>query len=187
MSSKKPKSTKTNQKKWKKCLEISNFEEKTGSKRHAPETAAGEIRKEISAVRKDEISFTLDTGAEETVCNETDGGNFPIIQGGKESETIYVMPDGRTVKNLGEKHLKVRTKEGSKFLVKTQVTTVRKPLMAVSKVCDEDNTVVFRKDGGYIENEVTKEKTFFKRVGNVYILNLKLMEDEAPPFRWPAK
>jgi hypothetical protein len=143
---------------------------------------------EISAVTKNEIEFTVDTGAEETVCNEDDGADFPIIQGGQESETVYIMPDGRQVKNKGEKHLKVKTDEGGKFIVRTQVTSVRKPLMAVSKVCDEDNSVVFHKDGGYIEHNVTKERTHFKRIGNVYILRLKLIEDETDaPFQRQAR
>ena len=137
-------------------------------------------------VGKDEINFTLDTGAEETVWNDTDGEGFPIIKGGSESETMYVMPDGRAVRNRGEKHLKVKTNEGGKFLVRTQVTEVRKPLMSVSKVCDENNTVAFQKDGGHILNEKTKEKTTFKRAGNVYILNLKLMTDNGP-FARPAR
>jgi hypothetical protein len=143
-----------------------------------PKTTPPRYR-EISAVSKNVIEFTVDTGAEETVCNEDDGPEFPIVQGGQESETIYVMPDGRHVPNKGEKHLKVKTGEGGKFIVRTQVTSVRKPLMAVSKVCDEDNQVVFHKTGGYIEHLVTKERTHFKRLGNVYVLKLQLMDDEA--------
>ena len=149
--------------------------------------AAVPKRLEISAVGRNEIEFTVDTGAEETVCNEEDGIDFPIVHGGKESETIYVMPDGRHVPNKGEKHLKVKTGEGGKFIVRTQVTSVRKPLMAVSKVCDEDNQVVFHKTGGYIEHLVTKEKTHFKRIGNVYVLKLQLMDDEMQsPFQRQA-
>ena len=72
-----------------------------------------------------------------------------------------------------------KTDEGVKFIVRTQVTTVRKPLMSVSKVCDDDNTVAFHKNGGYIEHNVTKERTHFKRIGNVYVLRLKLIDDQA--------
>jgi hypothetical protein len=98
------------------------------------------------------------------------------------------MPDGRHVKNKGEKHLKVKSEEGGKFIVRTQVTTVRKPLMSVSKVCDENNIVAFHKTGGYIEHAVTKERTHFQRIGNVYVLKLKLMNGQAEtPFVGQAK
>ena len=150
--------------------------------------AAETIIRELSAVGVNEIEFTVDTGAEETVCNEEDGGDFPIVQGGEESDTVYIMPDGRQVKNKGEKHLKVKSEEGGKFIVRTQVTSVRKPLMSVSKVCDENNIVVFHKTGGYIEHITTKERTHFKRVGNVYVLRLKLVNDETePPFTRQAR
>ena len=144
--------------------------------------------REISQMGTNEIEFTVDTGAEETVCKEEDAENFETIHGGKESETLYVMPDGRLVPNRGEKHLKVQSCEGGKFIIRTQVTSVRKPLMAVSKVCDENNIVVFRKDGGYIEHLLTGEKTHFQRVGNVYVLRLKLMDSTpAAPFQRPAQ
>ena len=143
---------------------------------------------EISAVTKNEIEFTVDTGAEETVCNEEDGDMFPIVQGGEESDTVYIMPDGRHVRNQGEKHLKVKSDEGGKFIIRTQVTSVRKPLMSVSKVCDEKNIVVFHQTGGYIEHVETKERTHFKRVGNVYVLRLQLMDKTADlPFGRPAR
>ena len=49
--------------------------------------------------------------------------------------------------------------------------------MSVSKVCDENNVVVFTKTGGYIENEKTKERTNFAREGGIYILELELVQD----------
>jgi hypothetical protein len=48
-----------------------------------------------------------------------------------------MMPNGEIVENEGEKHLKVKTAEGEKFIVRAQLTDARKPLMSVSKVCDE--------------------------------------------------
>jgi hypothetical protein len=87
----------------------------------------------------------------------------------------YIMPNGEIVENDGEKHLKVKTAEGEKFIVRTQ--------LSVSKVCDEGNIVVFKQNGGYIQNEKTGKKTSFSREGNVYALEMDLVSD----FTGPAK
>jgi hypothetical protein len=92
---------------------------------------------ELMSLDKKKIKFTVDSGAAETVCEKTDATDFPTIYGGSGSLTKYIMPNGEIVENDGEKHLKVKTAEGEKFIVGTQLTDVRKPLMSVSKVCDE--------------------------------------------------
>ena len=136
---------------------------------------------ELMSLDKKKIKFTEDSGAAETVCKKTDATDFPTIYGGSESLTKYIMPNGEIVENDGEKHLKVKTAEGEKFIVRTQLTNVRKPLMSVSKVCDEGNIVVFMQNGGYIQSEKTGEKTSFSREGNVYALEMDLVSDFAGP------
>ena len=139
---------------------------------------------EVNALEENKkIKFTVDSGAAETVCKKSDAKDFPTIYGGSESLTKYIMPNGEIVENDGEKHLKVKTAEGEKFIVRTQLTDVRKPLMSVSKVCDEGNIVVFKQNGGYIQSETTGKKTSFSREGNVYALEMDLVSD----FTGPAK
>jgi hypothetical protein len=141
-------------------------------------------QKEVNAIDKNhKIKFTVDAGAAEIVCEKSDAKEFPTIYGGSESLTKYIMPNGEIVENDGEKHLKVKTAEGEKFIVRTQLTDVRKPLMSVSKVCDEGNIVVFKQNGGCIQNEKTGKKTSFSREGNVYALDMDLVSD----FTGPAK
>jgi hypothetical protein len=137
---------------------------------------------EVNAIEENEkIKFAVDSGAAETVCKKSDAKDFSPIYGGSESLTKYIMPNGEIVENDGEKHLKVKTAEGEKFIVRTQLTDVRKPLMSVSKVCDEGNIVVFKQNGGYIQNEKTGKKTSFSREGNVYALEMDLVSDFAGP------
>jgi hypothetical protein len=139
---------------------------------------------EVNALEENKkIKFTVDSGAAETVCEKSDAEDFPTIYGGGESLTKHIMPNGEIVENDGEKHLKVNTAEGEKFIVRTQLTDVRKPLMSVSKICDEGNIVVFKQNGGYIQNEKTGKKTSFSREGNVYALEMDLVSD----FTGPAK
>jgi hypothetical protein len=139
---------------------------------------------EVNALEENKkIKFTVDSGAAETVCQKSDAKDFRTIYGGSESLTKYIMPNGEIVENDGGKHLKVKTAEGEKFIVRTQLTDVRKPLMSVSKVCDEGNIVVFKQNGCYIQNEKTGKKTSFSREGNVYALEMDLVSD----FTGPAK
>jgi hypothetical protein len=139
---------------------------------------------EINAFEeKQKIRFTVDSGAAETVCKKTDAKDFPIIYGGNENMTKYIMPNGEIVENDGEKHLKVKTAEREKFKVRTQLTDVRKPLMSVSKLCDEGNRVIFEEKGGYIENKKSGQRTNFLLGGNVYVPEMDL----ASGFTGPAK
>ena len=93
---------------------------------------------------------------------------------GPERETTYVLPDGSLVGNKGETHVEVTTNEGAKCTVRMQVTSVRKSLMSVSKICDAGHRVTFGRDGGYIEHEATGQKTRFERCGGVYSLKVNL-------------
>ena len=75
---------------------------------------------------------------------------------------------------MGEKEVKVVTKEGSRCTLKMQVTNVTKPLMSVSRICDAGHRVVFEDKGGCIEHLATKQKTSFQRIDNVYRLKVQV-------------
>jgi hypothetical protein len=97
---------------------------------------------EVNALEENKkIKFTVDSGAADSL-QEIRRQRLSY-----ESLTKYIMPNGEIVENDGEKHLKVKTAEGEKFIVRTQLPDVRKPLMSVSKVCDEGNIVVFKQNG----------------------------------------
>ena len=132
--------------------------------------------KELNYIDKGrKVEFTIDSGAAETVTGENEFPEFPTIKpSGPERETTYVLPDGSLVGNKGEKHVEVTTNEGAKCTVRMQVTNVRKSLMSVSKICDAGHTVIFHKDGGYIEHEATGQLTKFERSGGVYSLSVNL-------------
>ena len=82
------------------------------------------------------------------------------------------------LENQGEKHIKVNTKEGSKCVLRMQVTDVRKSLMSVGKVCDEGHRVVFEAPGGYIEQLESGQRTHFDRRGGVYVLDVEIEPQE---------
>ena len=57
---------------------------------------------------------------------------------------------GNRLPNLGEKVMNVMTEDGIPAKATYQVANVTRALCAVSRVCDQGNTVIFEKDGGYI-------------------------------------
>ena len=54
------------------------------------------------------------------------------------------------IPNLGEQRVAVRMEGGSDRAMTFQSAPVRKPLMAVSGVCDHNQLVLFDNDGSYI-------------------------------------
>ena len=81
--------------------------------------------------------------------NEDDAPDYHIMTpSGPQRNSKYILPNGEIVENEGEKHVRVKTKEGHRCMIKMQVTQVRKPLMSVGKVCDEGHRVIFEQQGG---------------------------------------
>lgn len=76
---------------------------------------------------------------------------------------------------MGEKHIRINTADDKQCRVRMQVAPVRKPLLSVARMCDEQNRVVFESTGGYIEHITTGEKVYFKRNGNVYNLEVETL------------
>ena len=61
--------------------------------------------------------------------------------------------------NPGEKKVHFKTKDGLNSSITFQVTKVKKPLAAVSKITEKGNWVCFGPSASYIENVVTGKRT----------------------------
>jgi hypothetical protein len=134
----------------------------------------------------DDLWITIDSGASENVISENMAPQFKVkpSQGSREG-VRYVTANGQTMANRGEKDVKVVTDEGHRCMLKMQVTDVQKPLMSVARICDAGHKVVFAKEGGVIEHEITGQKTRFRRIDNVY--RLKVGVAEGPVFNRQGK
>ena len=53
-----------------------------------------------------------------------------------------------------------------------QVSAVNKILASVAGICDNGNTVVFTSQGGIIKNTKTGRETRFRGQGNVYVMDI---------------
>ena len=52
-----------------------------------------------------------------------------------------------------------------------QVAAVNNILASIGQICDGDNEVYFRRDGGEVHHLKTGKRTPFRRVGNVYVMD----------------
>lgn len=115
------------------------------------ETKKPKMVKEINAVEDypRKLVLTIDSGASENVIGRHAVPRCPMRpSAGSRAGVTYVAANGMQMPNLGEKRVKVRTKEGCCCELKMQVTDVRKPLMSVSKICDAGHRVTFWSEGG---------------------------------------
>ena len=52
-----------------------------------------------------------------------------------------------------------------------QMVDVTRPLNSISRICDKQNFVVLHREGGWVENEWTGQRTHFNREGGSYTMS----------------
>ena len=89
----------------------------------------------------------------------------------------FIVGNGDRLPNQGEMALKLEVEtDGSKnqFDATFQVAQVTRPLMSVSKICDNDFTCHFFKDRAEVRNKAGKIVCTFIRRGGLYLCRMKL-------------
>ena len=118
-----------------------------------------------------EVMITVDSGASETVAPLKMAESIPIensaasLRGAK-----YEVANGGVIYNVGEKNCILQAESGSAKLLSFQVCDVHKPLLAVSRLCEAGNAVVFHPSWSYIENLATGERTTLEQKDGLYEL-----------------
>lgn len=120
------------------------------------------------------VEALLDSGAGECVCGPDHFEGTPMCTDPKRpgASTEYVTADGGRISNLGEKHVKGISEEGSRLGIKFQVANVDRPLIAVSRLTAAGHEVWFGKDGGTITNKANGRITHFRKRNNVYVMRM---------------
>ncbi len=183
--------TATSKKKKKKMMMCEKKESKDNEVKHYFIGNLEEERVEINAFDDSEhwmqetgmekISLTIDSGAAETVCNEEMAKDYMAQESeGSKKGVKYVAAGGKELANQGEKKVKIITNEGAKCMIKFQVAGVRKPLVSVSRICDEGHEVTFTKDGGHIRHLETNQLTKFVRKNGVYVMDVHVIPVGGP-------
>ena len=119
------------------------------------------------------IEMAVDSGASETVAPLNMCQGIPIEDTKASlSGTKYEVANGHVIHNKGQKNTVIQAEEGVPKLLSFQVCDVHKPLLAVSRLCEAGNAVVFHPAWSYIENLRTGEKTTLEQRDGLYELKV---------------
>ena len=125
----------------------------------------------IGAPEWQEVEFTVDSGASETVMNMD---TLPMIQaeeGAASKRGVeYEVADGTRIRNEGEKTFDAHTEGGAVRRITAQVCAVNKALLSVRKVVAAGNRVVFSPNEAYIEDLATGERMEMEEANGMYVL-----------------
>ena len=117
--------------------------------------------------------ITVDSAAEESVCPHKwaeQFGTSPVVKG---HELRLVNASGGKITHYGSRKVAFQADGAVRTLgMGFEVTDVKKPLMAVCRICEKGNVVQFGPNAqdNYIMNIASGEKLFLKRRGNSYVL-----------------
>lgn len=128
-----------------------------------------------------EIEICLDSGCCDHVLDLIDAPGYAAFLGesaGSKRGQKYVVGNGQRVKNEGEVVLNMTSDVGgdARLLQSCfQVASVTRPLMSVSRVCDQGLRCIFDDERAIVTDKKTgKEIAVFERRGGLYISKMKL-------------
>ena len=135
-----------------------------------------ETTKEIFGVDEQPArgKITVDSGAAESVWPEDllpEVMTRPSV--GSRAGVNYVAANGQKMPNLGEKKIQFKTKDDLNSSTTFQVTQVKKPLAAVSKITEKGNWVCFGPGEAYIHNIATDKRTHLDLINGTYSLDVE--------------
>ena len=86
--------------------------------------------------------------------------------------------NGHPMPNLGEKKVRFKTKDGVNSGITFQVTRMKKPLAAVSKITEKGNWVCFGPNEAYIQNVETGKKIAMGLINGTYSMDVEYLTDQ---------
>ena len=121
------------------------------------------------------LTATIDSGSTETVTNEEECDNVATEPSPQSlAGVVYECADKGIVANKGQKVCEVgATGFWRPKKMTLQVAKVHKTLISVGKLEEAGNSVVIsRRWGAYIEDDQTGERTYMRRRGGLYEIDL---------------
>ena len=149
--------------------------------------AQGHAVMPVAAWRDCNLEVALDSGAVAHVMDApAEVPGYPVFEspGSRRGES-FVGAGGAHIPNEGEVHMNLETSDGGVPLqVNFQSADICRPLMSVSKICDQGYTCTFTKDGAQVMDNAGKELCRFKRSAGLYVAEMKVKPPE--PFHRQA-
>ena len=137
-----------------------------------------------------DILVTLDSGCCEHILDAEEvpgyGNHIQESPGSRRGQT-FTVGNGAEVPNEGQVRVNLAAPAGQGSTMITsdfQVAKITRPLMSVSKVCEQGYSCLFTREGAQILDVEGKSVSDFQRVNGLYVATMKLKPPE--PFRRPA-
>jgi hypothetical protein len=122
------------------------------------------------------FEVALDSGAVVHVCGPSDSPGYDLeASPGSKRGQAFLMGDGGTIPNMGQKRLNLSDGKGKDLTSVFQIAAVTRPLMSVGKICDEGHDVIFSATTAIVRNAEGGEVCCFHRQpGGLYVAKMTL-------------
>jgi hypothetical protein len=136
-----------------------------------------------------DVLVTLDSGCTDHVMDAEDAPGYTVRPSpGSRRGQQFTVGNGEQVPNEGEVSLNLTAPAGSgrtaDISTNFQVAEITRPLMSVSRICDQGMSVVFTASGAKVYDSGHKEVCQFERSRGLYVSKMQLKPPE--PFPRPA-
>ena len=102
---------------------------------------------------------------------------------GSKAGQRFIVGNGDRVQNKGQVKLRMKSKDEHGFLMSSvfQVAEITRPLLSVSRICDQDMVCIFEKTHARIIDSKGEEVARFARDGGLYTCTMKLRQPDDLP------
>ena len=127
-----------------------------------------------------DIVLTLDSGCCDHIADLADlPGHVHVLEpsSGSKRGQKFVVGNGERVKNQGQVLVKMAQTQGNDTINMSsifQVAQITRPLMSVSKICDQGMVCIFEHDHARVVDGGGKTVARFERDGGLYTCTMKL-------------
>ena len=133
-----------------------------------------------------DIEVTLDSGCVDHVLDASETPGYCIVESpGSKRQQKFIVGNGQKIPNQGQVHLNLEADTGksqaSAIGAIFQVAAITRPLMSVSKICDQDLICTFTKEKATVTNHKGDVICDFIRRGGLYVANMRLKRPSNEP------
>ena len=123
----------------------------------------------------EEIEFLVDSGASVTVVGEVSVKAVQASEANRERQ--YKLADGSYIPHKGQKTFAAVTDYGLPKQITASVTDVDTPLLSVAQIVRAGSTVVFHRDGSYVQDEAG-DRIPIEQKGGLFTLKVWVPRDQ---------
>ena len=131
-----------------------------------------------------DILLTLDSGCCDHIVDMADAPGYAAVlhpSPGSQRNQKFVVGNGDRVANQGQVKLRMKAKDEGGALMSSvfQVAEITRPLMSVSRICDQGMSCIFEKTHARVVDSEGKTVARFERDGGLYTCTMRLRRPEA--------